>query len=152
MSSMTMLMFKPGCFDPEATPTFQNLLREVTQIGHGNSEGWVMEFGAKLRLTHNVAEKLYAEHSKKPFYDSLVDFASSGESFVSVWSCKDAEASEVGRKVVTQIRQDYDKSDPEATGPDNIIHGSDSLESSSREVRWALRCMILQCAGFCEEG
>lgn len=143
-----MLMFKPDCLDPDSPFGFQELLGEALR---SSNKGWTMEFGAKVRLTRNMVEKLYAEHVGKPFYERLVGFASSGSSFVSVWSCNGQPAWEVARDVVSRIRQVCGKSNPEVTGPANLIHGSDGPESASREVRWALRCIVLQCAGFHEE-
>jgi len=110
-----------------------------------------MDFGAKVYLTRNMVEKLYAEHVGKPFYERLVGFASSGPSFVSIWSCGVKPAWGVGRDIVSQIRDVHGRSDPESTGPANLIHGSDGSESAKREVQWALRCMVLQCASFREE-
>ena len=146
MSDMTMLMFKQDCFDPDSPFSFQELLVEAMQIGAGGMKSWTMEFGAKVSLSRNMAETLYAEHVGKPFYERIVGFASTGPSFVSVWSCGGQPAWEVGRDVVSQIRQACGKSNLEVTGPANLIHGSDGLESANREVKWALRCMVLQCA------
>lgn len=150
MMSDTMLMFKPDCFDADSQAGFPELLGEAMRIGT-SAQGWTMDFGAKVYLTRNMAEKLYAEHAGKPFYERLVGFASSGPSFVSVWSCDTKSAWEVGRDIVSQIREIHGRSDPESTGPANLVHGSDGFESAKREVRWALRCMVLQCASFREE-
>lgn len=150
----TMLMFKPDCLDPNSPFSFQELLGEAMRIGMSglnNQKGWTMDFGARVCLTRNMAEKLYAEHVGKAFYERLVGFVSSGPSFVSVWSCDTKSAWEVGRDVVSHIRQACRKSNLEVTGPVNLIHGSDGPESASREVQWALRCMVLQCASFREE-
>ncbi len=155
--SDTMLMFKPDCLgDPQSG--FGELLFEAMRIGvsespHGpaGSRGWTMKFGVEVCLTRNMAEKLYAEHAGKPFYERLVGFASSGPSFVSVWSCDTRLAWEVGRYVVSKIRAARGRSDLDVTGPANLMHGSAGPESASREVRWALRCMVLQSASFREE-
>ena len=156
MANTTMLMFKPDCLESKSSFGLRDLFGEVMRIGasgYSNRKGWTIEFGAKVHLTRNMAEKLYAEHAGKPFYERFVGFASSGPSFVSVWSCCQpaCAAWEVGRDVVSQIRQACGKSNLEVTGPANLIHSSDSPESASREVRWALRCMVLQCASFHEE-
>lgn len=163
--SDTMLMFKPDCVDPDPpyreasrrdpqhTGGFPEILREAMRSGELSApgEGWAMDFGAKVCLTRNMAEKLYAEHAGKPFYERFVGFASSGPSFVSVWSSNGTRAWALGLGVVEHIRLTYGRSDPEVTGPANIVHGSDSPESAIREVQWALRCMVLQCASFREE-
>jgi len=149
--SDTMLMFKPDCFDADSQPGFPELLGEAMRIGGSTQEGWTMDFGAKVYLTRNMVEKLYAEHAGKPFYERLVGFASSGPSFVSVWSCSAEPAWAIGRDIVSQIRDARGRSDPESTGPANLIHGSAGPESAKQEVQWALRCMVLQCASFREE-
>ncbi len=151
--SDTMLMFKPDCFNSDSSYSFQEILRDTMRISEfgqsvyasNNGEGWAMDLGAKVHLTHNMAEKLYAEHVDKPFYEGLITFASSGPSFVSVWSSAADDTWIFGRDIVSDIRGRYGMSDPKL-GPANIIHGSDGLESANREVQWALRCIMLQCA------
>lgn len=149
MRTTTMLMFKPDCLDPDSPFCFRELLGEAMRIGADgcdNRKGWTMESGVQVRLTRNMIEKLYAEHAGKSFYERLVGFASGGPSFVSVWSCDTKPAWEVGRDVVSQIREACGRPDPEVTGPANLIHGSAGPAAANREVRWALRCMVLQCA------
>jgi nucleoside-diphosphate kinase len=79
----------------------------------------------------------YAEHVGKPFYQPLVDFMSSGPVVALV-----AE----GERVVEGFRSLAGVTDPTAAAPgtirgdwgsavqENIVHGSDSLESAAREV------------------
>lgn len=152
-ATATMLMFKPDCLSSEALG-FPRILMDAMRIGASDPArtDWRMEFGVRSLLTRNMVEKLYAEHAGKPFYERIVRFASDGDpSFVSVWSCSGQQAWEAGRDVVSQIREAYGKSDPEVTGPANIIYGSDGPGSARREVRWALKCMELECASFREE-
>ena len=79
----------------------------------------------------------YAEHLGKPFYQPLVEFMSSGPVVALV-----AE----GGRVVEGFRSLAGVTDPTAAAPgtirgdwgsavqENIVHGSDSLESAAREV------------------
>ncbi len=79
----------------------------------------------------------YAEHVGKPFYQPLVEFMSSGPVVALV-----AE----GERVVEGFRSLAGVTDPTAAAPgtirgdwgsavqENIVHGSDSLESAAREV------------------
>ena len=79
----------------------------------------------------------YAEHLGKPFYQPLVEFMSSGPVVALV-----AE----GERVVEGFRSLAGVTDPTAAAPgtirgdwgsavqENIVHGSDSLESAAREV------------------
>jgi nucleoside-diphosphate kinase len=84
----------------------------------------------------------YAEHQGKPFYQPLVDFMSSGPVVAAV-----AE----GQRVVEGFRALAGATDPTAALPgtirgdfgrdwglpvqQNLVHGSDSLESAAREIR-----------------
>ena len=84
----------------------------------------------------------YAEHEGKPFYQPLVDFMSSGPVVAAV-----AE----GHRVVEGFRALAGATDPTAALPgtirgdfgrdwglpvqQNLVHGSDSVESAVREVR-----------------
>ncbi len=79
----------------------------------------------------------YAEHVGKPFYQPLVEFMASGPVVALV-----AE----GERVVEGFRSLAGVTDPTAAAPgtirgdwgsavqENIVHGSDSLESAAREV------------------
>jgi nucleoside-diphosphate kinase len=84
----------------------------------------------------------YAEHVGKPFYQPLVDFVSSGPVVALV-----AE----GHRVVDGFRSLAGPTDPTAAAPgtirgdlgrdwglpvtQNIVHGSDSVESAGREIK-----------------
>ncbi|NLT54832.1 MAG: nucleoside-diphosphate kinase [Actinomycetales bacterium] len=84
----------------------------------------------------------YAEHHGKPFYAGLVDFMSSGPVVAIV-----AE----GQRVVEGFRSLAGPTDPTVAPPgtirgdlgrdwghgitENVVHGSDSRESASREIK-----------------
>lgn len=89
------------------------------------------------KLKKEQAEKLYAEHKGKPFYQGLVDFALSGPSIQLVLEGKDAVP--VVRTVIgaTNPRQAAPGSVRGDFGiglPQNLIHASDSEESAKREI------------------
>ena len=91
-----------------------------------------------LKMTREEAEELYSVHRGKPFYDSLVDFVTSGP--VVVMIIEGESAISVARTMIGPtdgrkappgtIRGDYSLSIQE-----NIIHASDSQESYEREHR-----------------
>ena len=94
--------------------------------------------GAKLMLVpKELAEKHYAEHAGKPFYDGLIKFVTSSP--VLVLALRGVEAISVARKLIGatngrkaepgSIRGDFGLS-----GGYNLIHGSDSAESAQREL------------------
>jgi nucleoside-diphosphate kinase len=84
-----------------------------------------------------TADRHYAEHLKKPFYPPLRAFVTSGPAVALVF--EGDEAVEVvralngatdGRKAAPgSIRGDFSLSNRE-----NLVHGSDSVESAEREI------------------
>jgi len=89
------------------------------------------------KVKKEQAEKLYAEHKGKPFYQGLVDFALSGPSIQLVLEGKDAVP--VVRMIIgsTNPRQAAPGSIRGDFGiglPQNLIHASDSEDSAKREI------------------
>ncbi|MEO9221569.1 MAG: nucleoside-diphosphate kinase [Mycobacteriaceae bacterium] len=89
-------------------------------------------------VPREVAEQHYAEHASKPFYDSLLEFITSGPVVAAVVE---------GPRAIAAFRQlaggtdPVDKAVPGSIRGDlalqtqtNIVHGSDSAESASREI------------------
>jgi len=94
--------------------------------------------GAKLMLVpNNMAEKHYAEHHGKPFYDGLIKFVTSSPVMVlaiqgleAITVCRTLIGATNGRKADPgTIRGDFGMS-----GGFNMVHGSDSPESAEREL------------------
>ncbi|HEX7009273.1 MAG TPA: nucleoside-diphosphate kinase [Phycisphaeraceae bacterium] len=94
--------------------------------------------GAKLmKVSRDLAQRHYAEHEGKPFYEELIRFVTSGP--VLVLALRGVEAVAVTRKLVGAtngrkaepgtIRGDFGMS-----GGHNLIHASDSPESAQREL------------------
>ncbi|HEU5033385.1 MAG TPA: nucleoside-diphosphate kinase [Mycobacteriales bacterium] len=88
-------------------------------------------------LDRATAEQHYAEHQGKPFFEGLVDFITSGPLVALV-----AE----GPRAHEAVRALMGVTDPVKSAPgsirgdfaleigENLVHGSDSPESASREV------------------
>jgi nucleoside-diphosphate kinase len=148
-----MLMLKPDCVAGFAhagrAVGFGDVLGEAMSLG---SDGWRLEMGVMVRLTRDMAERLYAVHSGKAFYDRLLDFSTSGPAFVSVWSSRSDDAWRVGRDIAGAIRKAYDRDRTDVTGPANLVHSSDSPETAAAEVRWAMRVFTLRVASAGKEG
>ena len=94
--------------------------------------------GLKLVNTgRELAEKHYAVHKGKPFYESLVSFITSGPTVALVWEGR--EAVTVCRNLIGPtdgakappgtIRGDY-----AASIQNNLVHGSDSPENAALEI------------------
>ena len=90
-----------------------------------------------MQVTRELAERHYAEHKEKPFFGELVSFITSGPVVAMV--VEGPSAVEVVRKMMGNtnpleaapgtIRGDYGLSITM-----NLIHGSDSPETSAREI------------------
>ena len=88
-------------------------------------------------ISREVAKEHYAEHSQKPFFNSLIDFITSGPSISMVVE---------GKNAVSVMRAINGATNPvnAATGSirgdlaldtgRNVVHASDSPESAEREI------------------
>jgi nucleoside-diphosphate kinase len=91
----------------------------------------------RIRLTRDLAERFYAVHAQRPFYDSLVGFMTSGPVVVQVLEGENAVAknrevmgaTDPGKADAGTIRKDFAES-IEA----NSVHGSDSPENAAQEI------------------
>ena len=91
----------------------------------------------RLRLSKETAEKFYAVHAARPFYNDLVSFMSSGPVVVQVLEGEGAIAKNRDIMGATNpanaapgtIRKDFAES-IEA----NSVHGSDSPETAAQEI------------------
>ena len=90
-----------------------------------------------LQMDKGLAQRHYAIHEGKAFFNDLVDFITSSPIIASIFQGKDA---------VNVIRQTMGTTDPAKSLPGtirgdfgldighNLIHGSDSLENASKEI------------------
>lgn len=89
-------------------------------------------------VSDDLARKHYAEHEGKPFFDSLLEFITSGPVVAAILE---------GPRAIAAFRQVAGGTDPvEKAAPgtirgdfalitqDNLVHGSDSPESAEREI------------------
>lgn len=94
--------------------------------------------GLKMQIvSRELAEKHYAEHAGKKFYEGLLAFITSGPTIQMVWEGENAIA--VGRKLngatnsqeadLGTIRGDFGM-----TVQNNLVHGSDCVETAEREI------------------
>jgi nucleoside-diphosphate kinase len=91
----------------------------------------------RLRLTRDMAERFYAVHAQRPFYNSLVSFMTSGPVVAQVLEGESAVsknrevmgATNPANADAGTIRKDFAES-IEA----NSVHGSDSPENAAQEI------------------
>jgi len=124
----TLLIVKP---DGVRRGLVGEVLRRVEDKGLSIAELRMMTIGREL------AERHYAEHVEKPFFDELVAFITSGP--VVVARIEGERAIEIWRTIMGPTN-------PLAAPPgtirgdlatlitENVVHGSDSGESAEREL------------------
>ena len=124
----TLILVKPDAFG-------RGLTGEV--IARFERKGLRIAAMKLTRVQRDVAEQHYAEHSEKPFFGDLVEFITSGPLVALVLE---------GHEAIVAARQVIGSTNPlEATTGSirgdyalevqtNLVHGSDSAESSEREV------------------
>ena len=90
-----------------------------------------------MQISRTMAEKHYAEHVGKPFFDSLVEFITSGPVVAMVVK---------GDHAIRAVRAMMGATNPLEAAPgtirgdfalvmsENVIHGSDGSESAAREI------------------
>ncbi|RMG91094.1 MAG: nucleoside-diphosphate kinase [Chloroflexi bacterium] len=90
-----------------------------------------------IQMSKALAEEHYAVHKERPFYNSLVEYITSGPVVAMVWEGKDAIAAARATMGATNpvtaapgtIRGDFGMEIGR-----NLVHGSDSPENAAKEV------------------
>ena len=99
--------------------------------------GLVLRAARLLTASRGLGEEHYAEHREKPFFGELVEFITSGPTLAMVFEGEGAiatcrttiGATNPADAVPGSLRGDY-----ALAMPNNLVHGSDSPESSAREI------------------
>jgi nucleoside-diphosphate kinase len=124
----TLILVKPDAF-------MRGLTGEV--IGRFERKGLVITALKHMTVDRDLAERHYGEHQGKPFFESLVEFITGGPLVAMVLE---------GQEAVTAARQVIGATNPLEAVPGsirgdyaidvqtNLVHGSDSPESASREI------------------
>ena len=106
-------------------------------ISRFENKGLKLEKMRLLTISQEMAGEHYAEHTERPFFGDLVEFITSGPVVAMEWS---------GESAVVVARTLMGATNPVEAGPgtirgdfateigENIVHGSDSVESAVREL------------------
>ena len=97
-----------------------------------------------IHLSKDKAEEFYCEHSRRPFYNSLVKYMSSGPVMVQVFEAENAiealrnimGATKPFEAKEGTIRNLYANHEPVNGVYENAIHSSDSIQSAGREINF----------------
>ncbi len=113
-------------------------LRLVGEIvGRFERRGFALRGLKTLRIDRSLAERHYAEHAGKPFFESLVGFITSGPVVAMVWEGRDAIAvarAMLGLTDAAQAAPGTIRGDFSLSKEQNIVHGSDGPQSAVREI------------------
>ncbi|HET8594352.1 MAG TPA: nucleoside-diphosphate kinase [Intrasporangium sp.] len=128
----SLVLVKPDGFQRGLTG---EVLRRI------EAKGYTLSALAILTPTREVLAKHYAEHEGKPFYEPLLEFMSSGPVTAAVIEGQDcvkgfrslAGATNPTEAAPGTIRGDFGR-DWGTKVQQNIVHGSDSAESATREI------------------
>lgn len=132
MTESTLVLIKPD-------GVARNLIGEI--IARIEAKGYVVAEVKSMTASRELLVKHYAEHEGKPFFEPLVEFMGSGR----------VVAMRVeGHRVIEGFRSLAGATDPTIAAPgtirgdlgrdwglkvqQNLVHGSDSAESSAREL------------------
>ena len=124
----TFVMLKPGVLQ-------RRLVGEV--VGRFERKGLNLIAMKLMNIDRTLAERHYQEHVDKPFFASLVDYITSGPVIAMVWE---------GESAISTVRTLAGATNPQNAAPgtirgdlalvtqNNVVHASDSPESSAREM------------------
>ena len=124
----TLILLKPDCVQ-------RRLIGVIIQ--RFEQKGLRLVALKLVQAGRDLAEKHYAVHKGKPFYESLLGFLSSGPTVAMVWEGREAVA--VARTLMGPT--DGTKAPPATIRGDfalsvqnNLVHGSDSPENAAAEI------------------
>lgn len=124
----TLILLKPDCIQ-------RRLIGAITQ--RFENKGLRLAGMKLVQAGRDLAEKHYAVHQGKPFYESLLQFLTSGPTVAMVWEGREAVvvarnligATDGTKAVPGSLRGDY-----AISVQNNLIHGSDSPENAATEI------------------
>ena len=125
----TLVIIKPDAVE-------RGLIGEI--VGRLEAKGLRMLAAELRQMPLEIAERHYEEHKGKPFFGELIEFITRSPSLVAV-----IEGPEDTYAVVRALMGATDpkkaapgtiRGDLGTEMPDNLVHGSDSLQSAAREI------------------
>ncbi len=128
MAERTLVLIKPDAMQ-------RRLAGEI--LARFEQRGLAVRAAKLVHVDEGLAGEHYDEHREKPFFGELVEFITSSPTLALVLE---------GESAVKVVRTTMGSTNPvdSAPGtirgdlalamPDNLVHGSDSLESAEREI------------------
>ena len=128
MAERTLVLIKPDAVR-------RRLAGEI--VARLERRGLELRAAKLVQVDRDLAERHYAEHAQKPFFGELVEFITSAPTLALVLE---------GESAISVVRTTMGATNPANAAPgtirgdlalampDNLVHGSDSLESAEREI------------------
>jgi nucleoside-diphosphate kinase len=106
-------------------------------VARFDRRGFRLRAARLLTVDRSLAEEHYAEHKTKPFFGELVEFITSGPTLAFVLEGEGVIATArttIGATNPADAEPGSIRGDYASAMPDNLVHGSDSSESATREI------------------
>lgn len=128
MLEKTLLLIKPDAIQKRKIGAILKIIE--------NAEFDILELKMFL-MERSMAEKLYAEHEGRPYYERLISFMTSGKIVAAILERE---------KAIDSLRELIGDTDPEQAEegtirqlygdkvPRNAVHASDSSDSATEEI------------------
>jgi nucleoside-diphosphate kinase len=124
----TLILVKPDAME-------RQLAGEI--VARFEHRGLVIRAARIVRVDEDLASRHYDEHREKSFFGELVEFITSGPTLALVLEGEGAIATcrtTIGATNPADATPGSIRGDFALAMPDNLVHGSDSLESAEREI------------------
>jgi nucleoside-diphosphate kinase len=124
----TLILVKPDAVD-------RGLAGEI--VSRFERRGLALRAAKLVVVDRDLAERHYAEHAEKPFFGELVDFITSGRTLALVLegeSVVSVARATIGATNPTDAAPGTIRGDLALAMPNNLVHGSDSVDTAAREI------------------
>jgi nucleoside-diphosphate kinase len=128
VAERTLVLIKPDAIE-------RGLAGEI--LGRFERRGLAVRAARLLQVDRDLAARHNAEHVEKPFFGELVEFITSAPTLALVLEGESAIAvvrTTMGATNPTSAAPGTIRGDLALAMPDNLVHGSDSPESATREI------------------
>jgi nucleoside-diphosphate kinase len=128
MAERTLVLIKPDAME-------RRLAGEI--LGRFEQRGLAVRAAKLVQVDRDLAGRHYEEHAEKPFFGELVEFITSSPTLALVLEGESAVAvvrTTMGATNPVDSAPGTIRGDLALAMPDNLVHGSDSLDSAEREI------------------
>lgn len=125
----TLVILKPDAVE-------RGLVGEI--VKRFEDKGFVIEAMELRKIDVDTAQRHYAEHQGKPFFDDLIGFITRSPALLMVLAGP-TDTFAIVRKLMgatdpAKAEAGTIRGDLAIENPENLVHGSDSNESAEREI------------------